>query len=109
MRLSRRKCRGGPVRLLAGSPMLPGQLQDFGFLVIAVRPDLLVDLDTFKRQIAGYADIVRSTKPLVGGQPVRMPFDRSRAERARRLLEGFIDVPPTIIAALEDLKKDARP
>ena len=95
--------------MLAGSPMLPGQLQEFGFLVIAVRPDLLVDLDTFKRQIADYADIVRSTTPLAGRQPVRMPFDRSRAERARRLAEGVIHVPPAIIAALEDLKKDSRP
>jgi delta1-piperideine-2-carboxylate reductase len=95
--------------MLAGSPIMPGQLQDFGFLVIAIRPDLLVDLDTFKRQIADYADIVRSTKPLDGGHAVRMPFDRSRAERARRLAEGFIDVPPAIIAALEDLQKDFRP
>jgi delta1-piperideine-2-carboxylate reductase len=95
--------------MLSGSPMMPGQLQDFGFLVIAIRPDLLVDTETFKQQIADYADSVRSTRPLAGGVPVRMPFDRSRAERAARLAEGFIHVPPAIIAALEDLQKDSRP
>lgn len=95
--------------MLAGSPMMPGQLQDFGFLVIAIKPDLLVDIDMFKRQIADYADSVRNTRPLGGGAAVRMPFDRSRAERARRLAEGFIEVPSAIIAALDDLQKDFRP
>lgn len=92
--------------MLAGSPILPGHLQDFGFLVIAIRPDLLTDLDTFKRQIAEYADMVRGTRPLGDGPAVRMPFDRSRAERARRLNDGSIDVAPAIIAALQNLKKD---
>jgi delta1-piperideine-2-carboxylate reductase len=95
--------------MLSGSPMMPGQLQDFGFLVIAIRPDLLVDTETFKQQIADYAASVRSTRPLAGGASVRMPFDRSRADRATRLAEGFIHVPPAIIAALEDLQKDSRP
>lgn len=94
--------------MLAGSPMMPGQLRDFGFLVIAIRPDLLVEPDDFKQQISDYADAVRGTRPLAGGAAVRMPFDRSRAERARRLAEGCIEVPESIIAALQDLKKDSR-
>lgn len=89
--------------MLAGSPMMPGHLRDFGFLVIAIRPDILVDPDTFKQQIADYADSVRSTKPLGDGPAVRMPFDRSRAARARRRAEGHLEIHPAIIAALQDL------
>lgn len=92
--------------MLAGSPIMPGHLQDFGFLVIAVRPDILVDPDIFRQQIADYADAVRNTRPLDGGPPVRMPFDRSRADRARRLADGHIDVPPAIIEALQALAQD---
>jgi hypothetical protein len=33
-------------------------------------------------------------------QPVRVPFERSARDRARRLQEGVVDVPDTIHASL---------
>jgi len=95
--------------MLSGSPMMPGELKDFGFLIIAIRPDLLVELEDFKQQISDYADTVRQTTPLAGGPAVRMPFDRSRQERARRLAEGYIEISQSTIDALELMIKDQRP
>jgi hypothetical protein len=44
----------------------------------------LTPADDFARTVAGYAQAVRSARPVAGGLPVRMPFDRSPAERAHR-------------------------
>ena len=57
-----------------------------------IRPDLLTSDDEFRRNVAAYAESVRGARPIEGGPPVRMPFDRSRAERQRRLAEDAIDV-----------------
>jgi len=89
--------------MLAGSPMMPAELQDFGFLMIVVRPDILTDTAAFKREVAAYADAVRTTRPVAGGPPVRMPFDRSRADRAQCLERGWIEVPDTTLAALDTI------
>ena len=70
---------------LAGSPAMPGQLRDFGFFAIAVRPDLFGDPEGFARTVAGYADALRASRPLDPARPVRAPFERSAAARAARL------------------------
>ena len=70
---------------LAGGPAIPPEMAGFGMVVIAIRPDLLT-ADDFQRTVASYAESVRGARPVEGGAPVRMPFDRSRAERARRLV-----------------------
>jgi LDH2 family malate/lactate/ureidoglycolate dehydrogenase len=86
--------------MLAGTPIMPGELRDFGFVIVTVRPDLLTPLADYKAAVAEYADVIRSTRPVEGGAPLRMPFDRSRAERAERLSAGVIDVPDPIHAAV---------
>ncbi len=89
--------------LLAGSPAIPGELKEFGFLVIALRPDLLTDADEFAAGVAAYGDAVRGTRPVDGMGPVRMPFDRSRAERTRRREGGVLEVEDAVVAALRAL------
>ncbi|MEU3979354.1 Ldh family oxidoreductase [Streptomyces sp. NPDC026672] len=89
--------------IMAGSPALPGELRDFGFLVIALRPDLLGPAERFKEQVTAYGDLVRGTRPLDGGAPVRMPFDRSAAHRARQLARGGFEVPDDIHTAVTAL------
>jgi LDH2 family malate/lactate/ureidoglycolate dehydrogenase len=86
--------------VLAGSPAIPPELAGFGIVVIAVRPDLLTSADEFTRNVAAYAESVRAARPVEGGPPVRMPFDRSRAERQRRLAEDAIDVADAVYARL---------
>ena len=50
-----------------------------------------------------YAEAVRSTRPVEGGSPVRMPFDRSAAERRRRIATDMIAVPDAIHAQLRQI------
>ncbi|MCS5723908.1 Ldh family oxidoreductase [Herbiconiux sp. CPCC 203407] len=88
---------------LAGSPVLPGELRDFGFFVLAVRPDLFVDPETYRRSVSEYAELIRSTRPLDPAQPVRVPFERSAAVRAERRARGWIEVDDVVLAALEEL------
>jgi LDH2 family malate/lactate/ureidoglycolate dehydrogenase len=91
---------------LAGSPAIPGELAGFGMVVITVRPDLLTSPGEFAGNVSAYAESVRRARPVEGGVPVRMPFDRSRAERRRRLGEDAIDVPDRVYAKLVELAPD---
>jgi LDH2 family malate/lactate/ureidoglycolate dehydrogenase len=90
--------------MMAGSPGLPPDLAGFGYLMVLMDPGLLTAPESFKAEVAKYADAVRGSRPVAGGGPVRMPFDRSAAERRRRLADGFIDVPDAVcerLAAIE--------
>lgn len=91
--------------MLAGAPIMPDELHDFGFLIIGIRPNLLTSLDEFKAKVANYSRIIRATRPVEGGQPLRMPFDRSRAKRAERIASGYIDVPKLIYYAVQALDR----
>ncbi|SHJ21171.1 Malate/lactate/ureidoglycolate dehydrogenase, LDH2 family [Roseomonas rosea] len=89
--------------MIAGSPVTPEHLSDFGYLIIAFRPDLLSPLDEVKRKVSAYSALIRDTRPVEGGPPVRMPFDRSAALRAERLAQGEIQIPDTILDAVRAL------
>jgi LDH2 family malate/lactate/ureidoglycolate dehydrogenase len=86
--------------MMAGSPALPPDLAGFGYLMVLMNPGLLTSVEEFKAQVANYAEAVRGSRPVEGGVAVRMPFDRSAAERRRRLAEGFIDVPDAVCERL---------
>jgi len=89
--------------ILAGSPAIPPELAGFGYLIIAIRPDLMGPADKFRGDVAAFADAVRSARPIEGGPPVRMPFDRSRRDRPRRLAEDTIEVPDALVNQLKKL------
>lgn len=86
--------------ILAGSPPVPPELAGFGYLVVAIRPDLMGPAGTFLQNVTTFADAVRSARPLPDAPPVRMPFDRSRQERQKRLAAGAIDVPKKVVSEL---------
>jgi delta1-piperideine-2-carboxylate reductase len=88
---------------LAGSPAIPPELANFGFLVLAISPSLFGSEEEFKSQVTHYGEAVRAARPIAGGTGARMPFDRSRAERRRRRGEGAIDLADEIHAALAHL------
>jgi delta1-piperideine-2-carboxylate reductase len=87
--------------IFAGSPAIPPELGDFGYLIVAVRPDLMGSAEMFRENVTAFAQAVRSARPVAGGAPVRMPFDRSRMEREKRIAEDAIEVPDTLAAQLE--------
>ena len=91
--------------ILAGSPPIPPDLAGFGFLIVALRPDLIGPAESFRENVATFAQAVRAARPVAGGPPVRMPFDRSRRERERRLAEDAIEVPDAVVAQLERIAR----
>jgi delta1-piperideine-2-carboxylate reductase len=86
--------------MLAGSPVMPPEMAEFGFLIVAIDPASVTSVEQFKKDVAEYADAVRGARPVPGGPPVRMPFDRSREERRRRLEDDSIQVADAVYAAL---------
>jgi len=87
--------------VMAGSPPLPPDLAEFGFVIVAMRPDLMEPEADFRARVTEYADAVRAARPVPGGGPVRMPFDRSAAVRREALAKGVIDVAPEILDRLK--------
>lgn len=87
--------------IMAGSPPIPGELAGFGFLIITLKPDLMGPAEDFLKNAAAFGDAVRSARPLDAASPVRMPFDRSRAERARRIREDTVEVPDVLVDQLK--------
>ncbi|HVE10589.1 MAG TPA: Ldh family oxidoreductase [Paraburkholderia sp.] len=86
--------------MLAGSAMMPGELREFGFVALAVRPDLLGSLEDYKRNVDAYADAIRSTRPVENGATVRMPFERSIAQREQRIAGNHIEVADQVVQTL---------
>ncbi|MDP7545953.1 MAG: Ldh family oxidoreductase [Alphaproteobacteria bacterium] len=89
--------------VLAGSPVQPPELADFGFVIVAMKPDLMLAEADYRARVTEYAEAVRAARPVAGGPAVRMPFDRSAAERRRRLAEDAIEIPDFIHARLTEL------
>jgi LDH2 family malate/lactate/ureidoglycolate dehydrogenase len=87
--------------ILAGSPPIPPELAAFGYLIVAMRPDLMGPAETFRDNVSKFAKAVRGARPIEGGSPVRMPFDRSRQERERRIAEDAIEIPDVLATKLE--------
>lgn len=85
---------------LAGAPFVPSDLAEFGFFMLALRPDLLGQADAFKAGVPAYAEYVRAARPVEGGAAVRMPFDRSREEREARIRRDAIEIEDDLYNAL---------
>jgi len=74
--------------------------KDYGYLIIAIKPDLLVPLDTFKHEVAELVARVKATPRQPGVEEIRIPSERSFRERARHMREG-ISIDRSIFDALE--------
>jgi delta1-piperideine-2-carboxylate reductase len=94
--------------IMAGSPPIPPDLAGFGFLIVTIRPDLLGSAETFRDNVSAYAASVRAARPVAGGEAVRMPFDRSRSDRARRLKEDRIEIPDVLFEQLRRIAAGER-
>jgi delta1-piperideine-2-carboxylate reductase len=86
---------------MCDSPILPKGRGEYGCLFVVMSPGLLMEPETFKASVSEYAAAVRGSRPVEGGGPVRMPFERSAAERRRRIAAGIIEVPDDVHAQLQ--------
>jgi LDH2 family malate/lactate/ureidoglycolate dehydrogenase len=78
--------------VLAGSGMDPDQ--DDGYLFVVFKPDLLVPLDDFKREVGGLIDRIKSVPRQPGTDEIRIPGERAFRSRERLRREGIeIDRP----------------
>jgi len=89
--------------MMAGQAAAPAPLADCGLLMVVIDPGLLGPADEFKQRVADYADSLRATRPLDPAQPGRVPFERSVAERAKRIAADAIEVPDAIYGALREI------
>ena len=60
--------------------------------MLVVDPALLSSGEDFRRRVAECAASIRAARPIDPDATLRIPFDRSAAERAHRLAEGEIEV-----------------
>lgn len=74
----------------------------YGYLVMAMKPDLLLPLDQFKRDVSAMLERVKATPRLPGVDEIRLPGERSQRERARLRREG-LEIDLKIYEALRDL------
>lgn len=81
--------------LLCSDAVRPPPHKESTFLIFVVRPDLFAPVAAYKKAITDYADSVRAARA-IGAAPIRMPFERSAAERRQRLADGWLDVPEAI-------------
>lgn len=89
--------------MMCGAAAAPPVVSDCGFFLLAIDPALLTDAEDFERRVSDYAASLRATRPLRADSPVRVPFERSAAERSRRLADGTIDVEDKVLQALRAL------
>lgn len=92
--------------MMTGAAADPPGVSDCGFFAVLFDPGVLTDPDDYRQRITAFAESVRATRPVEGGSPVRVPFDRSVTRREETLRRGTVDVPEAVVAAL---RKEAWP
>ena len=89
--------------MMAGGAMAPPIIRDCGFFLLVFDPGLLGPAEDYRARVTEYAEWMRTTRPLDPARPVRVPFERSAAERTHRLAEDAIEVPDEVVEALRAL------
>lgn len=92
--------------VLAGSGL--GDDKTYGYLIIAIKPDLLVPQDTFRRDMSAMLARVKATPRQPSVDEIRMPSERAFRERARARREG-IEIDRKIYDKLLALPKGTLP
>ena len=78
-----------------------------GHFIVALDVKRFTPLDTFKAEMDRHLRDLRTSKPLPGQGPVRLPGQERRARRADRLKNG-VPLPRELIAQLDQVRRRAR-
>ena len=76
--------------MLAGAALTRGQVQDYGFLLIAIDPKLMLPGGELTSQMAELVQKVKATPRRPGVDEIRIPSERAFRERERRRKEGLV-------------------
>ncbi|ETI28732.1 hypothetical protein G647_01183 [Cladophialophora carrionii CBS 160.54] len=88
--------------ILAGSPALPPDLEDFGFFIMAIDPAKFRPMGDFKREVGNLITAFH-TAPSMTGSALRLPFERSNRRRAETRAAGYLEVDDIVVEKLEKL------
>jgi LDH2 family malate/lactate/ureidoglycolate dehydrogenase len=88
--------------LIAGAALGRGAVNDYGFLFIAIDPDLTQPDNAFQRQMTELVETIKALPKQDGVDEIRIPSERAFQERARRRVEGIV-VEQKIVDMLEAL------
>lgn len=78
--------------------------KSYGYLIIAMKPDLLVPLDEYRRHMSEMLERIKAAPRQPGVEEIRLPGERAFRERERNLREG-IEIDRRIYDALIALPK----
>ena len=74
--------------------------EEWGSLFMAIDPDLLVDVDEFKKNASDLIKKVRQSRKAAGVAEIRLPGDYTRFKRAEATASGFIEVEESLLKEL---------
>jgi LDH2 family malate/lactate/ureidoglycolate dehydrogenase len=76
--------------VLAGCKLARGNVIDYGFLLIAIDPAVLLPGGDFSEQMTEFVATIKATPRQPGVKEIRIPGERAVRERARRRTEGIV-------------------
>jgi LDH2 family malate/lactate/ureidoglycolate dehydrogenase len=76
--------------LLAGAALPRGDVQDYGFLFIAIDPAVMLPDGDFEAQFSELIARIKATPRQPGADEIRIPSERAFREREQRRLEGIV-------------------
>ncbi|MGZ5114572.1 MAG: Ldh family oxidoreductase, partial [Burkholderiales bacterium] len=63
--------------------------KSYGYLMVAMKPDLLVPLEEFRRDMTAMIDRIKATPRAPGVEEIRIPSERAFRERERNRVHGI--------------------
>ncbi len=90
--------------LLAGAALASGDVLDYGFLFIAIDPDIMLGAGEFATQLAEVVARITATPRQDGVEEIRIPSERAFRERERRRVEGIV-LDRKVVEALNNLSR----
>jgi LDH2 family malate/lactate/ureidoglycolate dehydrogenase len=92
--------------LLAGAALPRGDVQDYGFLFIAIDPAIMLPDGNFEAQMAELVARIKATPRQPGVDEIRIPSERAFREREQRRVEGIV-LDRKVVDALHLLRGNA--
>jgi LDH2 family malate/lactate/ureidoglycolate dehydrogenase len=77
--------------------------EEWGSLFIAIDPDLLVDVETFKANASDLINKVKQSRKANGIEEIRLPGEKSKALREEVNKTGLVEVEEAILKELKYL------
>jgi LDH2 family malate/lactate/ureidoglycolate dehydrogenase len=92
--------------LLAGAALPRGDVQDYGFLFIAIDPAVMLPAGDFEAQFSELIARIKATPRQPGVDEIRIPSERAFREREQRRAEGIV-LDRKVVDALHVLRGNA--